>query len=98
MTVHDACMSNKNRDYRLNRQEIYERDGHRCVYCGTTKYLTLDHLIPISKGGDYFSSDNLVTACLHCNNAKGCMDPLEWLVGKHQILRNRRTNLYKKAS
>lgn len=56
---------------RLNRkrQRIYERDGHRCVECGTSERLTLDHIIPRSKGGTD-SDDNLQTMCEPCNWAK----------------------------
>lgn len=52
------------------RQRIYARDGHRCVTCGATKHLTLDHVIPRSLGGTN-SDDNLQTMCRPCNQAKG---------------------------
>nr|WP_290439438.1 HNH endonuclease [Leptolyngbya sp. 'hensonii'] len=45
-------------------------DGHACQYCGSTKKLTLDHVIPKSKGGLH-SWDNVVTACEPCNLKKG---------------------------
>lgn len=49
------------------------RDGYRCMYCGeqfTLDQLTLDHVIPISRGGkDTWS--NVVTACKSCNHKKG---------------------------
>ena len=51
------------------RQRIYERDGHACVYCGNEQDLTLDHYVPLQKGGDH-SDDNLVTACRVCNAKK----------------------------
>lgn len=54
----------------LSRHNIFKRDGHKCQYCGTNKDLTLDHLIPRSKGGKS-SWTNLVTACKRCNAAKG---------------------------
>ena len=34
-----------------NRSRIYKRDGYECVYCGSKKNLTLDHVIPKSRGG-----------------------------------------------
>lgn len=55
------------------RQAIYDRDGHRCVYCGGNgddAKLTLDHLRPAELGGTNLAS-NLVTCCLGCNSAKG---------------------------
>lgn len=54
----------------LTRQNIFRRDSHECQYCGTHKDLTLDHLIPRSKGGKSTWS-NLVTACRRCNARKG---------------------------
>ena len=54
----------------LTRHNIFKRDGHKCQYCGTYKDLTLDHLIPRSKGGKS-SWSNLVTACKKCNTEKG---------------------------
>jgi 5-methylcytosine-specific restriction endonuclease McrA len=48
------------------RAAIYERDGHRCVWCSATERLSLDHLVPRSRGGSNESS-NLVTSCVGCN-------------------------------
>lgn len=56
----------------LTRENIFRRDNHKCVYCGkdgTKKDLTLDHVIPQSKGGPN-TWDNLVTACQPCNGEK----------------------------
>ena len=53
----------------LSRQNIFKRDGNRCVYCGEKKDLTLDHVVPRSKGGKT-SWTNLVTACQRCNSRK----------------------------
>ncbi len=59
----------------LSRKNILTRDGNRCQYCGTRKGpMTLDHVIPSSlKGND--SWENLVTACVPCNNRKGDRTP-----------------------
>lgn len=54
----------------MSRHNIFKRDGGRCQYCGTTKDLTLDHVIPRSKGGKS-TWTNLVTACKKCNAKKG---------------------------
>lgn len=54
----------------LSRKNIIRRDGHRCQYCGSSSApLTVDHIIPRARGGRD-SWDNLVTACLPCNNKK----------------------------
>jgi len=56
------------------RLAIYLRDGCACAYCGaaveTGAQLTLDHLRPVSKGGSN-EAQNLVTACVSCNSARG---------------------------
>jgi 5-methylcytosine-specific restriction endonuclease McrA len=54
----------------LSRVNIFKRDAHKCQYCGINRDLTLDHLIPRSKGGKT-SWGNLVTACRRCNARKG---------------------------
>ncbi|OLP15769.1 HNH endonuclease [Leptolyngbya sp. 'hensonii'] len=54
----------------VNRREVLRRDGHACQYCGSTRKLTLDHVIPKSKGGPH-TWDNVVTACEPCNLKKG---------------------------
>lgn len=51
------------------RASVYKRDGHRCVECAATKRLTLDHIVPLSKGGSN-RQDNLQTLCVPCNEAK----------------------------
>jgi 5-methylcytosine-specific restriction endonuclease McrA len=53
----------------VNRREVFRRDHHTCQYCGSTKHLTLDHVIPRSKGGTH-TWDNVVTACEKCNSTK----------------------------
>jgi hypothetical protein len=44
-------------------------DG-RCAYCGKRRKLTMDHVIPISKGGHHTAS-NVIAACGPCNSSKG---------------------------
>ncbi|MEM6841861.1 MAG: HNH endonuclease [Bacteroidota bacterium] len=60
----------------LTRQNVFKRDKFTCQYCGATKKLTLDHVIPRSKGGKT-SWNNLVTACQPCNTRKGDRLPHE---------------------
>ncbi len=60
----------------LSRINIYKRDGNACVYCNSTDRLTLDHVLPRSRGGRD-SWDNLVTACQRCNTEKGDRTPEE---------------------
>ncbi|HEY9612200.1 HNH endonuclease [Allocoleopsis sp.] len=58
----------------VNRREVLRRDKHTCQYCGSTKHLTLDHVIPRSKGGKH-TWDNVVIACERCNSRKGDRTP-----------------------
>jgi len=60
----------------MTRHNIFKRDGNRCQYCGTHDHLTLDHVIPKSRGGKT-NWDNLATACKRCNSRKGDHTPEE---------------------
>lgn len=60
----------------LTRRNILRRDGNRCQYCGSRDRLTLDHVVPKSRGGPD-TWDNLVAACVPCNNKKGNHTPDE---------------------
>lgn len=64
------------RPLKINRKRIYKRDNNQCVYCESKKHLTIDHVIPKSKGGNN-SWKNLVTCCLPCNLKKGNKTPEE---------------------
>jgi len=59
----------------LNRKNIVRRDRHTCQYCGKRNVpLTVDHIIPRHFGGNH-SWENLVCACVRCNNRKGNRTP-----------------------
>ena len=64
------CNAERNRARYHHRDEVYARDGHACVYCGARSDLTLDHVVPLSKGGSN-ELENLATACRPCNSSKG---------------------------
>ena len=53
---------------------IYRRDNNTCQYCGSTRSLTIDHLVPKCKGGED-SWTNLTLACAICNTKKGSKTP-----------------------
>ncbi|ELI8044527.1 HNH endonuclease [Yersinia enterocolitica] len=52
------------------KKRILDRDNNTCVLCSNTKNLTLQHVIPYSKGGET-SYRNLVTLCAECNQKLG---------------------------
>jgi hypothetical protein len=64
------------RTLRASRPRIYKRDNYECVYCGSNKNLTLDHVMPKSRGGGN-EWTNLVTSCFKCNLKKGSKTPEE---------------------
>jgi 5-methylcytosine-specific restriction endonuclease McrA len=77
----------------MRREQIFERDDYRCVYCGErfdVGELTVDHVQPRMRGGDH-SSGNLVTACCACNARKAGLRVEEFLradpVAKENFLR-----------
>ena len=63
----------------LNNPSLFQRDNHLCLYCGNHfrhKELSRDHVRPISQGGpDRWN--NVVTACIRCNNHKAGRTPEE---------------------
>ncbi len=64
------------KNLKINRNRIFKRDNHQCVYCGSKRSLTIDHVVPKSKGGNN-SWTNLVTCCSPCNRKKGDKTPEE---------------------
>lgn len=59
----------------LTRRNIIKRDNYRCQYCASTRGpLTVDHVVPKTRGG-VDNWENLVCACVTCNNKKGNRTP-----------------------
>lgn len=64
----------------FNNENVFLRDRYRCQYCGERRRLTIDHVHPVSRGGqDWWT--NVVAACDPCNskkgNAVGVMHPMK---------------------
>jgi len=51
------------------RNEIFDRDGNKCIMCNSTSHLQLDHIKPFSRGGRTVK-ENLQTLCAPCNLKK----------------------------
>ena len=71
---------NKARD--LRRSQWWKRCCSKgaCYYCNTPvvpQELTMDHVVPISRGGKT-TKGNVVAACKECNNKKKQLLPMEW--------------------
>lgn len=60
----------------FNRRNVLRRDTFTCQYCGSHADLTLDHVMPRSRGGRH-NWDNVITACRVCNQRKGNRTPDE---------------------
>jgi len=70
----------KARELRASQWWKRKRSSGICTYCGSTFKpvdLTMDHLIPIVRGGRSVQG-NLVPACKECNNKKKYLLPTEW--------------------
>jgi hypothetical protein len=78
--AHGIAKLHRDGAYRRHRDAVFERDRYCCVYCSATEDLTLDHVIPYSKGGSD-EPDNLATCCRSCNSRKHARTPQEWLGG-----------------
>lgn len=66
------------------KEDIKQFWGGRCVYCGSTNDLTLDHVRPKVSGGRD-EANNLVPACLKCNQQKGSDHWLSWWVSRESF-------------
>jgi 5-methylcytosine-specific restriction endonuclease McrA len=80
----------KSRDLRRSRWWQNRLALGICHYCNqnfTAEELTMDHLVPISRGGKA-SRNNVVPACKECNSRKKYLLPIEWeeFLKQHQIL------------
>ncbi len=70
----------KARDLRKTRWWQQKTSSGLCHYCGkkvSYKHITMDHLIPLARGGRS-TKGNLVPSCKKCNSLKKSMLPLEW--------------------
>jgi 5-methylcytosine-specific restriction endonuclease McrA len=65
---------------KITRRAVFARDDWTCQYCGCRTQLTVDHVIPRSKGGGS-TWDNIVAACAPCNRRKG--DAMPRQAGMH---------------
>lgn len=55
------------------RVKILDRDDYTCQACGSERWLQVDHIIPVSKGGSN-AERNLQALCRDCNRAKGARE------------------------
>jgi 5-methylcytosine-specific restriction endonuclease McrA len=63
--------------YRVTKLDLAKILRNPCFYCGSTIRMTIDHVIPLSRGGSH-SIGNLVAACKACNSQKRQRFVTEW--------------------
>ncbi len=63
--------------YLVTKKEIFKLRQSPCFYCGEKGQSTIDHIIPIARGGTH-SIGNLVAACGFCNSSKSKLTITEW--------------------
>jgi len=84
----DHVQRERNRARELRQSQWWKnRIGQgRCHYCAAQvppKELTLDHIVPVSRGGRS-TKGNCVPACKACNSSKQLLTPVEWSAYLHQ--------------
>jgi len=67
------------RDWR----RLVNRHGGRCAYCGASEKLTVEHIVPIFRGGRH-AIGNLLPVCGRCNSSKGPRLLIEWRARRSQ--------------
>ena len=75
-------LKNKNRS-KVVRKQTLRRDNYECVICGDADNLHVDHIVPLSEGGQDILS-NTQTLCLDCHIEKHKGEPAEKLLMSHK--------------
>jgi 5-methylcytosine-specific restriction endonuclease McrA len=66
-----------NGSFKIYKKELFKIYNSPCFYCGSLNKITIDHIVPISRGGAH-SIGNLVAACAFCNGSKHNKLLVEW--------------------
>ena len=89
-------MGSRNGQRQKIKEYIINRDGYTCCYCNTIlsyQQITLEHIVPDSKGGT-FNSTNLTVSCYYCNNRRGNQNFFDYC--KNFNFPEEKVNKYKK--
>jgi 5-methylcytosine-specific restriction endonuclease McrA len=68
-------------NFKILDKELKRLKQQPCFYCGSRENITIDHVIPLSRGG-YDSIGNILPACLSCNSQKNSRFIMEYRTGK----------------
>ena len=72
-----AARRSKEKEFVVIDKDKRRISSQPCAHCGSNKKLHLDHIIPLSRGGNH-SVGNLQMLCQHCNNSKHAKVMTEW--------------------
>jgi len=80
---HKVTLKSQRRRAKTSEFVVLEKDiasiySRPCVRCNTTSNITLDHIIPLSRGGAH-SVGNFQPLCKSCNSSKGAKTMTEWI-------------------
>ena len=64
---------------RMWKESIKNQWDNKCAYCGSEEEITLDHIVPQTKGGSNHTT-NLLACCKKCNGYKGHADWITWYI------------------
>lgn len=78
---------------RLWKKSIKDEWENKCAYCDSNENLTIDHIIPQSKGGNNFIT-NVICCCESCNKAKAHSDWEEWYQNQSFYSEEKRKKIY----
>lgn len=71
-------------NYVILDKELRRIYNQACVACGTMENLSMDHIIPLARGGSH-SVGNLMTLCRSCNASKSKKTIMEWRRAKNLV-------------
>ena len=75
-------------------QQCLTHFNHQCAYCGSTESLEQEHVIPVSRGGQY-TPDNIIPACRSCNASKNNKIMQDWFTQHESYSVERMANILK---
>jgi 5-methylcytosine-specific restriction endonuclease McrA len=82
------AMQAENGVFLVYPREIKKLLAQPCIYCASRLNVTIDHLIPVARGGRH-SIGNLAASCKSCNSSKGNRTVMEFRLGRKRVVRKR---------
>jgi len=77
---------------RMWKESIKNQWDNQCAYCGSEEEITLDHIVPQTKGGSNHTT-NLLACCKKCNGDKGHADWITWYIQQPFFSEERRQSI-----